>query len=91
MIALAGDMTEYAKKDDVKIIRQAADGTREIISLDFNDKSILNSPYYYLNRYDIIFVAPLKVKLINDNTGRTSAVIAAVSSVLALVFVIFNK
>ncbi len=90
-MALAGDMTEYAKKNDVKIIRQAADGTREIIGLNFNDKSILNSPYYYLNRYDIIFVEPLKVKLINDNTGRTSAVIAAVSSVLALVFVIFKK
>ena len=54
----AGDLTQYAIRDDVKIIREV-NGKREIRSVNMNDKSILNSPEYYIERYDIIYVKTL--------------------------------
>jgi polysaccharide export outer membrane protein len=89
-ITHAGDMTQYAVRDDVKIIREV-NGKREIISLDMNDKSILNSLNYYLNRYDIIYVQAKKVKQTTENVQRTVTYVAAVSSILALLVVLLKK
>jgi polysaccharide export outer membrane protein len=90
-IAMAGDMTQYAKKNDVKIIRQDAFGKREVITINFNDKSILNSPYYYINRYDVIYVQPVSVKILGDNTSRTTTIIGTISTILALFILLFKK
>jgi polysaccharide export outer membrane protein len=89
-ITHAGDMTQYAVRDDVKIIREV-NGKREIISLDMNDKSILNSLNYYLNRYDIIYFKSKKVKQTTENVQRTVTYVAAVSSILALLVVLLKK
>jgi polysaccharide export outer membrane protein len=89
-ITHAGDMTQYAVRDDVKIIREV-NGKREIISLDMNDKSILNSLNYYLNRYDIIYVQAKKVKQTTENVQRTVTYVAAVSSILALLLVLLKE
>jgi polysaccharide biosynthesis/export protein len=89
-VALAGDMTQFAKRNTVKIIRQDVTGKREVITLDFTDKSILNSPYYYINRYDIIYVETGKQKLLGDNSGRTTAVIGTISTLIAIIVLIFK-
>ena len=89
-IAEAGDMTQYSRRNNVKIIRDSS-GQREVISLDFNDKSILSSPYYYLNRYDIIYVESSNIKSLTDNVSRTAAYVGTVSGLIALIFVIFKK
>lgn len=88
-MAQAGDMTQYARKDKVRIIRDV-NGKREIISLNFNDKNILNSPDYYINRYDIIYVEPEKIKFFSENYSRTTAVIASATSLLAILLVIIK-
>lgn len=88
-MAQAGDMTQYAKKDKVKIIRDV-NGKRELVTLNFNDKNLLNSPDYYLNRYDIIYVQPGKLKFFSENYSRTTAIIASATSLLAILLVIFK-
>ena len=89
-MAQAGDMTPYARRDNVKIIRDNF-GKREIIKLDFNDKNILNSPYYYLNRNDIIYVESAGVKSTTENFSRTTALIATLTSIVAIFITIFRK
>lgn len=89
-IALAGDMTPYSRRDNVKLIRET-DGKREVISLNFNDKSILNSPYFYINRSDIIYVEAGKNRYSSENFGKTSTIIATVLGLTALIFSIFRK
>jgi polysaccharide biosynthesis/export protein len=86
----AGDLTTYALRDNVKIIRDI-NGKREIISVNMNDKNILNSPNYYINRYDIIYVEARDVKMLTENVQRTATYIAAVSSVLALLVLILKQ
>jgi len=89
-IAQAGDMTQYAKKSDVKIIREV-NGARKVISLNFNDKTILNSPEYYIHRYDVIYVEPQKQRYFSDNFSRTTAILGALTSLTALLIIFFRK
>jgi polysaccharide export outer membrane protein len=82
-VTKAGDLTQYAIRDDVKIIRDI-NGKREIITVDMSNKDILNSPNFYINRYDIIFVKSRKIKLLTENVQRTVTYIGAASGIIAL-------
>ncbi len=59
-LAMAGDMTVYGVRDNVKLIREDAKGKREIINLNLNNAELVVSPYYYLRQNDIIYVTPNK-------------------------------
>ena len=71
-LAMAGDMTIYGKRDNVKILRELSDGTYEAHELDLRDANILNSPYYYLQQRDIVYVEPNEVTAQNAKIGRTT-------------------
>ena len=89
-IAQAGDMTPYAKKDNVKLIREV-NGERKIIRLNFNDKSILNSNDYYIQRYDVLYVEPKSQRFFSDNFSRTTTILSAATSLAALLIIILRK
>jgi polysaccharide export outer membrane protein len=57
-MALAGNMSIYGKRDDVKIYREMADGTLKVIKVDMTKESLLSSPDFYLQQNDVIIVAP---------------------------------
>ena len=71
-LAMAGDMTIYGKRDNVKILRQLPDGTYAVHELDMRDANILNSPYYYLHQRDIVYVEPNVVMAQNSKISRTT-------------------
>ena len=77
-ISLAGNMTNFAKKDEVKIVRQTDNGS-EIIVVDMGKADILSSPYYYLKPNDIIYVEPLKIKQWGFTTFPYSTVFSIVT------------
>jgi polysaccharide export outer membrane protein len=78
-VALAGNMTNFAKNSEVKIIRQTDNGS-EIITVDMGSADILSSPYYYLKPNDIVYVEPLKIK----QWGFTAFPYATVFSIISL-------
>ena len=84
-VALAGNMTNFAKKNDVKIIRQTDFGS-EIITVDMGQADILSSPYYYLKPNDIIYVEPLKIK----QWGFTTFPYSTVLSIITLGVTLYN-
>lgn len=57
-LAMAGDMTIMGKRENVMLIRTKADGTREIHTLNLNDKDLVLSPYFNLQQNDQIYVTP---------------------------------
>lgn len=71
-LAMAGDMTIYGQRDNVKLIRTGLDGEKEVHELDFTDANILNSPYYYMQQQDILYVEPNDVKKQNAEVGQTT-------------------
>ena len=88
-IALAGNMTNFAQKDNVKIVRQTENGS-EIILVDMGQADILSSPYYYLKPNDIIYVEPLKIKQWGFTTFPYSTVFSIVTLGVTL-YSIFRK
>ena len=70
-LAMAGDMTIYGKRDNVKLLRELPNGEFEIHELDLRDANLLNSPYYYMQQRDVLYVEPNEVMAQNTKIGRT--------------------
>ena len=81
-LAQAGDLTIYGVRNNVKLIREDANGRKEIYTLNLNDASIINSPYYYLQQNDIVYVEPNKVKAQNSGVGQTTSLWLTSTSIL---------
>jgi polysaccharide export outer membrane protein len=90
-LAQAGDLTIYGVRDKVKLIREDAQGKKEIHTLDLNDANIINSPYYYLQQNDIVYVEPNKVKAQNSSVGSmTTLWFSATSILISLASLLYN-
>lgn len=81
-LAQAGDLTIYGVRDRVKLIREDSTGMKDIHILNLNDANIINSPYYYLQQNDVIYVEPNKVKSQNSSIGPVTSLALSVTGVL---------
>ena len=81
-LAMAGDMTIWGVRNNVKLIRENANGQREIIVLDLNKADIIDSPYYYMQQNDIIYVSPNKTKAKNSDIGQSTSLWVSGTSIL---------
>lgn len=70
-LGLAGDMTVFGKRENVLLIREKND-IRTTVRLNLNDKDILNSPYFYLQQNDIIYVEPDRARAAQTNLRRSN-------------------
>jgi len=90
-LGMAGDMTIYGRRTNLLVIREK-NGLRSYTRINLNDsKSLFNSPFYYLQQNDVVYVQPRKSRLWNaDQTAiRNISVIATVLSALSLVLTRF--
>lgn len=81
-LAMAGDMTVWGLRDNVKLIREGADGKQEIITLDLNKAETILSPYYWLQQNDIVYVTPNKAKARNSDIGNSTSLWFSATSIL---------
>lgn len=81
-LAMAGDMTIWGMRDNVKLVREDAMGKREIILLNLNEADLLTSPYYYLQQNDILYVSPNKTKAKNSDIGQSTTLWISATSIL---------
>ena len=81
-LAMAGDMTVYGVRDNVKLIREDATGKREIMLLDLTKSDLILSPYFYLQQNDILYVTPNKTKAKNSDIGNTTTTVISATSIL---------
>ena len=90
-LAQAGDLTIYGVRDKVKLIREDAKGRKDVITLNLNDANIINSPYYYLQQNDIVYVEPNKVKARNSTIGQSTTIwLSATSILVSLTSLLYN-
>lgn len=82
-LSLAGDLTQGANRQNIKLIRQTTGGS-EVILLDLTAADVVQSPYYYLMPNDVIYVEPRKTQLRRDNLIVLNAVFGAVSTAALL-------
>ena len=81
-LAMAGDMTVWGLRDNVKLIREDADGKQEIVTLDMNKAETILSPYYWLQQNDIVYVTPNKAKARNSDIGNSTSLWFSATSIL---------
>lgn len=86
-LALAGDLSTYADRKNLKLIRQDELGETKVYSIDVRDKDIVNSPYYYVCPNDVIYVPYLVQKTfgITHFTAVLSTTLSTISLVTTLV------
>ncbi len=73
-IASAGDLTIYGKRQNVLLIREDATGKKSIHRIDLTDANFINSPYYYVQQNDIIYVEPNATKAKNSALGQSVSI-----------------
>ena len=90
-LGAAGDLTIYGIRDNVLLIREDANGEKSTHRLDLNDANVINSPYYYLQQNDVVYVQPNKTKARNSDVGQsTSLWFSATSIVISLASLMYN-
>lgn len=97
-LAEAGDLTPYGIRESVLLIREN-NGQREFHRLDLSSKELMNSPYFYLQQNDVLYVEPNKVRQANARTDQerqfrlsmTSVIVSAVSVIASLAIALFIK
>lgn len=87
-IGLAGDMTEFGLRHNVLLVRES-EGIRSVNKINFNEKALLNSPFYYLKQNDVIYIQPDKLKAVKASTNERTLVLAGLA-VSILVPMLFN-
>ena len=81
-LAMAGDLTIWGMRDNVMLIREDANGKREIMTLNLNDANIVTSDHYYLQQNDILYVSPNKTKAKNSDIGQSTSLWFSATSIL---------
>ena len=90
-LAQAGDLSIYGKRENVMLIRENADGEKEMHRLNMNDANLINSPYFYLQQNDIVYVEPNSTKAKNSDIGQsTSLWFSATSILVSMASLLYN-
>ncbi len=93
-LSMSGDMTIMGVRDSVSIVRET-NGTRVIGKIDIHSKSVFDSPYYYLQPNDVVYVEPNKkaqkegYTTGNEIVRNTMTYLSLVTSLVAIFSLIF--
>lgn len=84
-IGMSRDLSVFSNRDNVLVIRES-EGKRTYGRLNFKTTKVFESPYYYLQPNDIVYVEPHKAKILStpDPLTRYLGTIIALASFIIL-------
>jgi len=90
-ISIAGDLTDDALRDNVWVIRTTGD-SRKIYTLNLKDRSAFDSPAFYLQQNDILYIAPKDTKrdVSRQNISAITTLVLTAVSTLGTVLLWFR-
>lgn len=84
-LSMAGDLSITAVRNNVLLVRET-DGKRQYIRLNMQSKELFNSPYYYLQNNDVLYIQPGSAKYASvDSSYRNVSIVLSALSVIALI------
>lgn len=93
-LAEAGDLTIYGRRDNIKVIREE-DGKRTTYLVDMRDDSLFDSPAYYLQQNDVIYVEPNGTRSgqasVNENNWKSVSLWLTLASFVTSIAVLIIK
>ena len=91
-ISLARNLTIYGRRDGVYVLREQ-NGSRTIYQVDLRTVDMFNSPAYYLQQNDVVYVEPNKVRAgqstINENNLKSVSLWVSIGSFLSTLATLF--
>lgn len=85
-------MTLFSVRDDVQLLREDSTGVRRVYHLNLNEADVAQSPYFYLQQNDVVYVKPTKAKVrtntFNSNSSMWITLLSIVTSITSLVLAI---
>jgi len=92
VLAQTGDLADASLRQNIKLYREV-NGERMMYELDLTKSDIFNSPAYYVQQNDMIYVEPNKSQSIKSSAFYTflaagSSILALVTTVISLIFLI---
>ena len=91
-ISLARNLTIYGRRDGVYVIREQ-NGSRTIYQVYLRTVDMFNSPAYYLQQNDVVYVEPNKVRAgqstINENNLKSVSLWVSIGSFLSTLATLF--
>lgn len=82
----AGDLALTAKRDGILLIREV-DGVQQHYTLDLRNSDILESPYFYMQQNDVLYVPPSPTRVAQGTaaTGLWSSALSTISSAISVI------
>lgn len=88
-ISMAGDLTYNGNRKKVNILRSERGQTR-LIEVDLTQRGILNSPKYFLQPNDVVYVEPLKTTTFRLRLSEYAGIMSFFTSTVTLIVLINN-
>lgn len=89
-LGLAGDLTIFGKRQNVRLIREV-NGRKKFTDIDLTSINTVNSPVYYLQQNDVLYVEPNKARMrsstYNQNNGVLISAIGTLTTIIAVFLV----
>lgn len=93
-LSSAGDLTIYGRRDNVKVIREE-NGLRKTYEVDLRSKDLFDSPVYYMQQNDVIYVEPNARRAgdssVNENNWKSVSLWISIGSFLMSAAVLIFK
>jgi polysaccharide export outer membrane protein len=84
-LGLAGDLTLFANRKNIKLIRQIPTGS-QVILLNLTDPKLLSSEYFFLMPNDVLYVEPLKARSSKTNLDILGVVFAGLTTAALILY-----
>ncbi len=87
-IGLAGDLTIYGQRENVLLVREEG-GKKITRHINLNSRDFFQSPYYYLQPNDVVYVAPNKIRMIQATSNPN--ILPIILSSLSLAVIVIDR
>lgn len=88
-LGIAGDVTEFGKRNTIKIWRENADGgSSQVATIDLSTKNMFTSPYYVLQKNDVVMVeqsGERRSQRTQQNTAQQIGIVTGIITTIALI------
>ena len=95
-ISQCGDLTIFAKRDNITVVRTAKDSSKVFGRVDLTKRNVFSSPFFNLKQGDVVYVEFKREKLlandvVQNNRYRDYSFLMTCISTLALLYNLFKR
>jgi len=87
-LGLADDLTIFGKRKNVLLIREV-DGKKKFAKIDLTSINAVNSPVYYLQQNDVIYVEPNNARIRSSTYNQNNSVLISAIGTLTTIIAVF--